>query len=382
MGELLLPINQTFAKMLDDTSQCYKFYWLEAITHLILSDDREYSFDEIIDEMIVNAWYTVTMYHLHLETYQNKQKVQSSWLEVIINKITENSVIEPGASREDIIKAIKENNKIIKDDKDALAVYVPYRLLSSFIPEMKGESLVWKNTTNFINYIKEKNKEVPLFYTINPGKGLQKSISINPYWREYVLTNYPIVIGWIKYKKITYIQARNPGVPGIANKLDLFVGKRDLEDVKKLWKYVSKKYKITDVYTGNEIDFGKTHIDHFIPWSYVSCDELWNLIPVDGAVNESKSNSLPSWDDYFPRFATNQYFLYRAIYDSEQGMKLFNQCKRANLFSLWANELLYVDGKTEEEFKSTLENNMKPVYMSAFIQGYEIWKYEQDGQLL
>ena len=55
---------------------------------------------------------------------------------------------------------------------------------------------------------------------------------------------------------------------------------------------------------------------------------------------------------------------------------------RANLFSLWANELLYVDGKTEEEFKSTLENNMKPVYMSAFIQGYEIWKYEQDGQLL
>ena len=40
-----------FAKMLDDPSQCYKFYWLEAILNLI-RDNEVVSFDAIINEMI------------------------------------------------------------------------------------------------------------------------------------------------------------------------------------------------------------------------------------------------------------------------------------------------------------------------------------------
>ena len=43
-----------FAKMLDDPSQCYKFYWLEAILNLI-RDNEVVSFDAIINEMICGA---------------------------------------------------------------------------------------------------------------------------------------------------------------------------------------------------------------------------------------------------------------------------------------------------------------------------------------
>lgn len=106
MEEFIIPINQTFAKMLDDTTQCYKYYWLEAIVHFIANDDRDYTFEEIIDEMIVNSWYTVTIYHLHLGTFQNKQNEQSSLLEIIINKILKYSKIEPGASREEILNVL------------------------------------------------------------------------------------------------------------------------------------------------------------------------------------------------------------------------------------------------------------------------------------
>lgn len=51
--------------MLDSPTQSYKFYWLEAILTL-LHDKDEMTFKEIITEMIWEAWYTVTQYHLKL----------------------------------------------------------------------------------------------------------------------------------------------------------------------------------------------------------------------------------------------------------------------------------------------------------------------------
>lgn len=55
-----------FSLMLKDPSYCYKFYWLEAIVRLISANYTEASYDEIINEMIVNAWYSVLEYHVHL----------------------------------------------------------------------------------------------------------------------------------------------------------------------------------------------------------------------------------------------------------------------------------------------------------------------------
>jgi hypothetical protein len=52
--------------MMKNPSYCYKFYWLEAIVHLISEGLIETSFNEIIDEMIANAWHTVLEYHIHL----------------------------------------------------------------------------------------------------------------------------------------------------------------------------------------------------------------------------------------------------------------------------------------------------------------------------
>lgn len=55
-----------FARMLDNKSQSYKFYWLEAILSLMIETEEDLTFDQITDEMICEAWYTVTHYHLRL----------------------------------------------------------------------------------------------------------------------------------------------------------------------------------------------------------------------------------------------------------------------------------------------------------------------------
>ena len=58
--------TDSFVRMLKDPSQCYKFYWLEAILTLMETTEGDLSFDAVIDEMICVAWYSVVNYHLHL----------------------------------------------------------------------------------------------------------------------------------------------------------------------------------------------------------------------------------------------------------------------------------------------------------------------------
>ena len=57
---------ESFSLMMKDPSFSYKFYWLEAIVNLISEDITETTFNDIIDEMIANAWYSVLEFHIHL----------------------------------------------------------------------------------------------------------------------------------------------------------------------------------------------------------------------------------------------------------------------------------------------------------------------------
>ena len=55
-----------FARMFNNRAQSYKFYWFEAILNLTIASEEDLTFEEIIDEMICEAWHTVTHYHLRL----------------------------------------------------------------------------------------------------------------------------------------------------------------------------------------------------------------------------------------------------------------------------------------------------------------------------
>ena len=67
-----------FSRMMKDPSYCYKFYWLEAIVQLISEDKKEASYDEIINEMIFNAWYSVLEFHVHLSGIWDEGEIKDS----------------------------------------------------------------------------------------------------------------------------------------------------------------------------------------------------------------------------------------------------------------------------------------------------------------
>ena len=53
-------------RLFDNTSECYKFFWFKAIITKVTEGNNELTYEELIDEMITDAWYMVTEYHLNL----------------------------------------------------------------------------------------------------------------------------------------------------------------------------------------------------------------------------------------------------------------------------------------------------------------------------
>lgn len=364
---------ESFSFMMKDPSYCYKFYWLEAIVKLISEGVKETTFDSIIDEMICNAWYSVREFHIHLSGMQADGQVRDG-LERAILKLTELSKLPANASKIEIKNAIQIHNKDLKIFKEQLTNMVPYRALAGFFHKC-GENVDWGSVRRMTAYIERINRDVVLLpYILGTESKLKKKVYFQGFWIEMIQDQTVAILGWIQYEKVKWLQSNNPEVPGLAFKLAPMDEKiRKLNNVRKLWEGILDICKVIDVFTEEPVVPRQYDMDHFIPWSFVMNDELWNLMPMDSPLNSSKSNRLPKWNPFFERFAGNQFLMYRLIHEKAGIRRLYEACYRDNLHSLWAGQELYRKGNTKEEFYNILQKNMQPVYDSARRQGYEIW---------
>lgn len=363
----------SFIHMLDDTTECYKFYWLDALLKLFSLGKTEIVFDDLINQMIADAWYSVVEYHLHLGPKNASGKIMNS-LERAVIKLSQLTNIPNDADRDTIILAVKENDRELHGEKDQLTKNVPYRMLSPFMHEVKGNDRIWDQKKRLIAYIEQLNKKECIPYQITNGAGLKKRVVINEEWQNFFMDNFVTISGWIEVKKVRYLQGRNPGVPGIIYKLVPENNKqRKLRYVRNLWNTIIETKPVYDIYSEKLLGLNDFDIDHFVPWSFVANDELWNLLPMDSSLNSSKSNNLPQWK-YFELFAKNQYMMYESAKSSEKIMDKFKKCQRDNLVMQWSMEELYIAENDREAFIKVLEEKLHPVYDSARIQGYEVWR--------
>lgn len=377
-----------FERLLNNNDQGYKFFWLEAIIRLSTSSPQfeELYFEEIINEMIWESWRTVTYYHLRLgHTVNGKTE---NFLEQAIRILYKNSKQEIGnknISRNKLLSLIDKYNDKLVETKNHLTDYVPYRLLKPFV-DIEGKGYIDKKQYGrFIAYLEQYNRmNSGYFYSIvdsvNP---LQKRIRINDDWRDFMKLNYSVVMGWIQYNKACFIQDRNPGVPGVMSKIspESEENRKSLEKARNLW---SMTVSLTgnplyEIYTGQELDEKNFELDHFVPRSFSSNDELWNLTPLSKSLNINKSNKLPR-KKYIGELIKYQYYLYKLIFDndnSEQSAtlkQLLYKCAKQHLNANWALDKLYVNGNSSTSFGNILSENLDNLYEAAKLQDYEIWE--------
>lgn len=371
-----------FSKMMNSPSYCYKFYWLEAIIQLISANKTEATYDEIINKMISNAWYPVLEYHIHLSGIYGEGIIKDN-LEKAVLRLQKLSQLANNASGVEIINKLKEfsEDKELRDYKTELTKNVPYKSLSGFAN--RGTEKIDLNSSAgrmMAYYNRLSQSEILLPYTFNDDNGLKRVITFNDSWIQMIRDNTVNILGWIQLEKVKWLQNNNPEVPGLVYKLAPADEKmRKLSNARKLWDAVLEIAPIADVFKDEPIDADKYDLDHFIPWSFVMNDELWNLMPMDSSWNSKKSNKLPKWDLFFDRFADNQFILYELLYEKPGIHKLYEACYRDNLHSIWANQELYRKGNSREEFHIILDKNMRPVYDSARRQGYEVWNLALEG---
>ncbi len=198
-----------------------------------------------------------------------------------------------------------------------------------------------------------------------------------------ILQNFSIIQSWVQYNKVQFLQDRNPGVPGIIYKISPENEElRKLDQARALWKATVEVtgVPLKEIYTGREIPMESLSIDHFVPRSFISNDELWNLTPMGKTLNSSKNNKLPSWNEFFEPFAEYQYYLYKLVFPKEtdgRSMILrekFDKCRKNNVNAIWATERLYVPGNSSTRFMNILSHNLKPIYDAAQLQGYDEWR--------
>ncbi len=354
----------SLARLFDNKSESYKLFWFKAILHEVNKGNNSISFRCLIERMIVDAWYMVSEYKLNLGP--------ADTLEKTVLYISEQQQFLP-TEKEDVLLSFLQNSedKELKKYMRTLSLNVPYRLQAPLMDNPK--SSVWYNTADITDYI---NSQTGMIYSIDREGSLNNRILIAPEWMEYMRNNMGILLGWTDYNLILYLQRRNPTVPGIANKI-YPPQERKLTKVTDYWKYMIQNGPFYDIYTDNLLTTKGISIDHFVPWSYVASDELWNLIPTIKSVNSSKSNNLPDWRSYFNKLARMEYDAYIMIGKDENALKLFEKCARENLNNEEIRYRLYIPGQTEEHFKDQLENILLPVYESAQNMGFKKWVYGQ-----
>lgn len=280
--------TRNLGQVFNNTTATYKFYWFLSLLQMH-NEEKAYRMKvtDLVIRMVANAWYPVHYFRLSFG------KLDS--LPEVIRELQWMTRLPMDANRQEIIKCLTDNldDKEIASTLDKLTKHVPYRFLSPWINTADNKEMVERSHT----------LENGCLYSLHKTKD-DFHIAINPAWDRYLTDYYGILTDFVNWNLTLFLQSRNPNIPNIPNKLTRPVERAALTRQHRFWNDVIKiGGNVHCIYSGNALHVGDYAIDHFMPWSFVAHDQLWNLIPADISVNSSKSDRLPILEKYLPRLA-------------------------------------------------------------------------------
>lgn len=286
-------------QVFNDTTNSYKLFWFLSILSLLKrSEEPSFRFVDIFTEMAVAAWHPVCLFRLSLGRQDKLQEV--------ILELHNQSGLLPNADSEAIRKFVRASADA-RTKLEHFKRFVPTRFLTPwFADKLRGERDDIVRTREIQAMAKESQKTP--FASLYYFDGAFDSIRLNDSWRAFLLENLGIVQAFAEYHLALYLQARNPNVPGVVNKL-CAPTMRQLTAARDFWRFIQSDFEkagkaalFKDIYSEQQLG-DRFSIDHFLPWSFVVHDLLWNLTPVEPATNSRKSDILPDLDLYLPRLA-------------------------------------------------------------------------------
>jgi hypothetical protein len=347
------------SRLFSDTTTSYKYLWFHALLAELAAtnfEPGEIELKSLLHRALTQAWYPKVFFRL---AFGVQDKVERWFDDGFIN-------IEGNINDEAVHKAVAQ--RITTAGDAGFLRYVPYRTLSPFFDtHIRGLPDHQKNAAIRRLADLHFNSNKPL-YRFRSALAIQ----IHPDWLDYLATNFAIISGWSSWNWLQYLQQYNPNVPGIANKLSIPIQRRPLDVQRRFWHLAHRARPIECIYSGTSLRSTEISLDHFLPWSFVGHDQLWNLIPASQLANSAKNSRLPH-ESYIGKFIHTHH---HAVCDTQATMST----------SAWRKTVEpYLDGLHLASFDALLDSHafeaayratISPMLLIAQRMGFRPgWQY-------
>lgn len=355
---MTIPVSEELStsamnRVFDTTTATYKFYWLLSLLDMHVQEQKnEMLALDVASRMVAYAWYPIEYFKLSFGR-------GDSMLQIIQNvaKLTGITVDDKLENKTDTIMQAVTDNRQVKNNVKILLRNVPFWFQTPWIATNKEQEMLQRS----------QKLENDCLYSLS-GWGETLKVIINPKWSLYLKTNYEILRDFTLWKLTLFLQTKNPNVPNISGKLLRPEEREPLTRQKKFWnKVIEMGGSLHCIYTGALLEKNNFDLDHFMPWSFVSHNQNWNLVPADGSFNSSKSNRIPDLDYFLPKMAHIQHHALKLyVPTSSSKDSILNE-----YFALGVspNDLMQM---TKEEFLNVLHKTFSPLSQMAINMGFRI----------
>lgn len=264
--------------------------------------DTKISYKEIAEAFLKYYWYQECKYKIKQDFKQNSQPMIISIIQTYCGKEYIPYSFQTYFKKNNIL------NQIVEE--------IEKKCLFDVIPRFQpiGSSLFYQH-----NHIKNLNKyRMP---NVNNKYIVLEKYAIEFFKNNYQLLHKALILEWAKFLEKTNF------TPRLISKIEnLGNNKRSsLKKFKKILLELDKDKKC--FYCNCVLEDKKTHVDHFIPWSYIYDDEVWNLVLSCSDCNLSKSDFLANIK-YLEKIKTRN-LKFDFIRDNKNIEDYYNNCKKS-----------------------------------------------------
>ena len=180
-------------------------------------------------------------------------------------------------------------------------------------------------------------------------------LRFNPLFLVFIQKFSTILLKANYIEWISFLEKINPveNCYSIAAKLHDASKRGDLKIYKDFLYYNLYSERCCCFFCGKTIRYEDIHVDHFIPWSFIKNDRLWNFEITCSKCNLSKSDKLAS-EGYLNRIIERDNSLVKS---------------KGNIL-------------IQKDFQSYSENKMRQFYRSAEFCGFESWSFINHKEII
>ena len=341
---------RTLSTVFNNTTGTYKFYWFLSLLDLVCEHNlSRFSDREIVAQMVANAWYPRVYFRLSFGFQETLASVIDELYGLGIKKQIDK---HSGA----IANFLLESEYLTPQMCKSLTRHVPTRFLNPWFHNKSDlEIRVLSQSCDQCLYAILKNRSGWIY-------------EVNPRWLGYLRKHYKVLSDFTKWHLLRFLQQRNPNVPNIADKLIAIDLRPSMTDQRQFWSFVMQKQQgVESLYTGEILfEMKDCDLDHFLPWSFVAHNQLWNLIPVEKNINRSKNDRLPELR-LLPKMAVIQRQAIHTYVDFGGKVKALEDfCD----LGIDTQTLLSLN---DQEFLNLYNNTFVPMRQIAVNMGFETW---------